>query len=185
MNEFIYFWSFCFSAFLALWNPNCVSQVQDMIFHWVGFSKSCLSLWKFVCFWTRKKCWFLSMCLLLKLGCIQSGKSEINKSLLCRILNCLLVIATQREVILKAERKVSSLNSSFDCFRFLCSPCQTIFHNHLNHNKMQQEMEHASAGERNYCKFGLWECVRVWLTGPNSKNNWCLLFQTNKLALTL
>ncbi len=122
--------------FLALWNPNCVSQAQHVIFHWVRFSKCCAgkSFWKLVCFWTRKKCWFISMCLLLKLGCIRCGKSLINKSLLCRILNCLLVIVTQQEVILKAERKVSSLNSSFECFRFLCSPCQTIFHNHLNHS---------------------------------------------------
>lgn len=58
------------------------------------------------------------------------------------------MIATQREVILKAV----SLNSRFDCFRlFVCSPCQTIFHGRLIHNKMQQEMEHTSAGARKYC----------------------------------
>lgn len=56
------------------------------------------------------------------------------------------MIATQREVIFKTV----SLNSRCDCFRFLRSHCQTIFH-HLNHNKMQQEMEHTSAAARKYC----------------------------------
>lgn len=114
------------------------------------------------------------MCLLLEIGCIQCGKSEINKSLLCRFLNCLLMIATQREVILKAV----SLNSRCDCFRFLCSPCQTIFHN-LNHNKMQQEMEHASAGARKYCNLA---SDRILTGSPYLTTN-AFLFDFSQISL--
>lgn len=118
------------------------------------------------------------MCLLLEIGCIQCGKSEINKSLLCRFLNRLLMIATQRDVIFKA----ASLNSRCDCFRFLCSPSQTIFHS-LNHNKMQQEIEHASAGARKYCNLAS-DRILILTGSPDLTTNMFLFdFRQNKLAL--
>lgn len=153
----------------------CLKSEFDLPLGWV---QQILSIFVKIVFERekKKKNWFSSMCLLLEIGCIQCGKSEINKSLLCRFLNCLLMIATQREVILKAV----SLNSRCDCFRFLCSPCQTIFHN-LNHNKMQQKMEHASAGARKYCSLAFGRILI--LTGSPDLTTNVFLFDFRQISL--